>query len=119
MATPEKENDHEIPDLAGLESENIIVRKKGKESRKTDLHRVLRLKTRNGSRNVKDNAKGRLPKPSETCRSEITGGNQAGITRYMQTTLSNPGIAAYGSVPALNEGRITPLWGQENRAVIP
>jgi hypothetical protein len=34
MGTKEKENDHEIPDLAGLESENIIVRKKGKDRRK-------------------------------------------------------------------------------------
>ena len=37
MAKPEKENDHEIPDLAGLESENIIVRKKGKGRRKPIL----------------------------------------------------------------------------------
>jgi hypothetical protein len=29
-----KENDHEIPDLAGLESENIIFRKKRKEREK-------------------------------------------------------------------------------------
>ena len=34
MATPEKENDNGIPDLAGLESENIIVRKKRKKREK-------------------------------------------------------------------------------------
>ena len=30
MAPQKKENSHEIPDLTGLESENIIVRKKSK-----------------------------------------------------------------------------------------
>ena len=31
MAPPKKVNSHEVPDLAGLESENIIVRKKSKD----------------------------------------------------------------------------------------
>jgi hypothetical protein len=34
MAPQKKVNNHEIPDLAGLESENIIVRKKSKDHRK-------------------------------------------------------------------------------------
>ena len=34
MATRKKADDHEIPTLADLEAENIIVRKKGKDRKK-------------------------------------------------------------------------------------
>ena len=117
MAPPEKGNNHEIPDLAMLESENIIVRKKRK-SAKNRSSQNLSMRTKNGSRNVKDDAKGRLPEQAQICRNESPAGTRK-IKPVYANHLFQSGNRGIRSVPALNEGRIAPLRVQEKRAVIP
>jgi hypothetical protein len=58
MASPKKVNNHEIPDLTELESENIIVRKKKLKDREKPAPAEFELENKDRQRNVKDDAKG-------------------------------------------------------------
>jgi hypothetical protein len=77
MATPKKENDHEIPDLAGLESENIIVRKKRKERDKPPFTEY-EAENRDRQPERKEWWEGLLPGIVQRCRSGIAKKNPSG-----------------------------------------